>query len=73
LAAGTCTLIWNDQEYTLERPEIIGQSQALMAFSLGSRVLYPAGGMKEYLWLHQRKEVPETTPVESLPQPVGVE
>jgi hypothetical protein len=72
LAAGTCTLIWNEQEYTLERPEIIQPSQALKAFPLGSRLLYPAGGIKEYLWLHQRKEVPETVPVDVVPQPIGV-
>jgi hypothetical protein len=73
LAAGVCTLIWNDQEYTLERPELIGQSRALKAFPPGSRVLYPLGGLKEYLWLHQRKEIPETTPTDSVPQLVGVE
>ncbi len=73
LAAGKCTLIWNDQEYRLERPEIIQQSQALKAFPLGSRVLYSAGGIKEYLWLHQFKEVPKTAPNDSVPQPVGVE
>jgi hypothetical protein len=72
LAAGTCTLIWNDQEYTLERPEIIQQSQALKAFPLGSRLLYPAGGIKQYLWLHERKEVRETAPVDAVPQPIGV-
>ena len=72
LAAGTCTLIWNEHEYTLERPEIIQQSQALKAFPLGSRLLYPAGGIKEYLWLHQHKEVPETVPVDAVSQPVGV-
>ena len=65
LAAGTCTLIWNEQEYTLERPEIIQPSQALKAFPLGSRLLYPAGGIKQYLWLHERKEVPETIPVDT--------
>jgi len=72
LAAGTCTLIWNEQAYTMERPEIIQPSQALKAFSLGSRLLYPAGGIKQYLWLHERKEVPETVPVEAVPQPTGV-
>ena len=72
LAAGKCTLTCNDQEYTLERPEIIQQSQALKAFPLGSRLLYPAGGIKEYLWVHQRKEVPETVPEGAEPQPVGV-
>ena len=71
LAAGTCTLIWNEQEYTLERPEIIQQSQALKAFPLGSRLLYPAGGLKQYLWLHKSKEVPETVPVEAVTQPIS--
>ncbi len=71
LAAGTCTLIWKKQAYTLERPEIIHQSQALKAFPFVMRVLYPGGGVKEYLWLHERKEVPETAPVEPLPQPIG--
>ncbi len=73
LAAGTCTLIWKKQEYTLERPEIIQQLQALKAFPLVMRVLYPGGGVKEYLWLHERKEVPETAPNDSVPQPVSVE
>lgn len=71
LATGTCTLIWNEQEYTLERPEIIQPSEALKAFPLGSRLLYPAGGITQYLWLHQRKEVPETVPVEAVPQSIG--
>jgi hypothetical protein len=72
LAAGTCTLIWNDQEYTLERPEIIQPSPALKAFPLGSRLLYPAGGIKEYLWLHKCKGIPETVPADAEPQPIGV-
>ncbi len=72
LAAGACTLTWNDQEYMLERPEIIQQSQALKAFPLGSRVLFPAGGIKQYLWLHERKEVPETVPADAEPHPIGV-
>ncbi len=72
LAAGSCTLIWNEQEYTLERPEIIQPSQALKAFPMGSRLLYPAGGITQYLWLHQRKEVPEIVPVEAVPQPISV-
>jgi hypothetical protein len=73
LAAGACTLIWNEHEYTLERPEIIQASHALKAFPLGSRVLYPIGGIKEYLWLHERKGVPETAPVDWVPQHVGVD
>ncbi len=73
LAAGACTLIWKEQEYTLERPEIIHQSQALKAFPLALRLYYPAGGVKGYLWLHERKEVSETVPNDSVLQSVGVE
>ena len=72
LAAGTCMLIWNEREYTLERPEIIQPSEALKAFPIGSRLLYPAGGIKQYLWLHQRKEVPEAVPINAVPKPIGV-
>ncbi len=72
LAAGTCTLIWKKQEYTLERPETIQQSQALKAFPFALRLIYPVGGVKEYLWLHERKEVPATAPVEPVSQPIGV-
>ena len=72
LAAGKCTLVWNEREYTLERPELIQQSQALKAFPPGSKVLYPLGGITQYLWLHERKEVPETVPLDTVPQPLGV-
>lgn len=72
LAAGTCTLIWNEQEYMLERPELIQPSEALKAFPAGSRLLYPAGGIKQYLWLHQHKEVPETVPMNAEPTPLGM-
>jgi hypothetical protein len=65
LAAGTCTLIWNEQEYTMERPELIQPSVALRAFPFISKFLYTAGGIKQYLWLHQHKEVPETVSVNS--------
>ena len=71
-AAGTCTLTWNEQEYILERPEIMQQSQALKAFPTGSRLLNLAGGIKQYLWVHQSKEVPETVPVDAVPNPIGV-
>lgn len=71
-AAGTCTLTWNEQEYILEMPEIIQPSQALKAFPVGSRLLNLAGGIKQYLWLHERKEVLETVPVDAVPKPIGV-
>ncbi len=59
LATGTCRLIWNEHEYTMERPEIIPPAVALKAFPFVSRFLYTAGGIKQYLWVHQQKEVPE--------------
>jgi len=58
-ATGTCRLIWNEQEYAMERPEIIQPSVALKAFPFISRCLYTAGGINQYLWLHQQQEVPE--------------
>lgn len=39
LAAGSCTLIWNNQEYKMERPELIGQAGALKGFPAVTRVL----------------------------------
>jgi hypothetical protein len=58
-AAGTCRLIWNEHEYSMERPEIIQPSVALRAFPFVSRFLYTAGGINQYLWVHQQQEVPE--------------
>ncbi len=59
LAAGKCTLTWHEHEYTMERPEILQRSEAMKALPVFTRVLYTAGGIKQYLWLHRQKEVPE--------------
>jgi deazaflavin-dependent oxidoreductase (nitroreductase family) len=59
LAAGTCTLTWHEQEYPLERPELLERSEALKALPVFTRVLYTAGGINQFLWVHQQKEVPE--------------
>ena len=67
LAAGTCRLIWNEHEYTMGRPEIIQPSVALRAFPFVSRILYIAGGINQYLWVHQQQEVPEKVVV---PRPI---
>lgn len=69
LAAGTCRLIWNGHEYIMERPEIIQPSVALKAFPFISRVLYIAGGINQYLWVHQQKKAPEKASVASYPSP----
>ena len=56
MAAGKCTLVWNEREYTLEKPEIITPSEALGAYPLLQKL---TGGIKQYLWLHQHVEVPK--------------
>ena len=58
MAAGKCTLRWNEQEYALEKPEIITSSDALGAFPLVQRIIFSAGGIKQYVWLHQQKKAP---------------
>lgn len=57
IAAGTCTLTWNAQEYHLSRPEILSAAEALSAYPLFQRIIFQAGGIKEYLWLH-KSEIP---------------
>jgi hypothetical protein len=58
MAAGTCMLVWNDQEYVLDKPEIISLSQTQSAYPLVQRIVFTAGGIKEHLLLHQAAEVP---------------
>jgi len=68
MAAGTCGLVWDGQEYTLNRPEILTQAQALPAYTRVQRLIFMAGGVKEYLLLHQATELhqvaeaPESVP-----------
>jgi hypothetical protein len=62
MAAGTCTLIWNEQAYVLDKPEIITPSQALCAYMPIQRIVFTAGGIEEHLLLHKAAEVPETVP-----------
>ncbi len=63
-AAGICTLLIADQEYAVERPELLTLPETGKAFPLVSHWLYTAGGLKQYLWLHQQREGAEgvTTP-----------
>lgn len=58
MAAGKCTLRWNEQDYSLETPEIITSSDALGAFPFVQRIIFSAGGIKQYVWLHLQKKVP---------------
>ncbi len=63
LAAGTCTLLWNGQEFTLERPELIQPAEALDSYPLVQRIVFASGGIVQYLLLHQNKESLEKTTV----------
>lgn len=63
MAAGTCEFVWNGQEYALDKPEVITQSQALRAYPLVQRIIVIAGGVKEHLLLHQTVKVPKEVPV----------
>jgi hypothetical protein len=58
LAAGKCTLIWHEQEYSLERPELLERSAAMQALPVFTRVLCTAGGINQFLWVRQQQEVP---------------
>lgn len=59
MATGTCTLTWKGHEYALEKPEIIPISEAWEAYPLSARLFIMAGGMKQCLWVHRQREVPE--------------
>jgi deazaflavin-dependent oxidoreductase (nitroreductase family) len=72
LAAGKCTLTWHEQEYPLERPELLERAEATKALPVFTRVLYTAGGINQFLWLHQQKEVPaKVSANDSLPLPTS--
>lgn len=57
MAARKCMLIWNKQQYALEKPEIIPAAEALRAYPLSQQIFFKAGGIKQYLWLH-KSEIP---------------
>lgn len=55
MAAGKCVLKTRNQEYFLERPEVIPASKALAAYPPFLRFLYRARGIQEFVWAHQRQ------------------
>ncbi len=63
IAAGTCALILNGQEYALNKPEVITSSEASHAYPLMQRIILSTSGIKEHLLLHQIAEVSETVSV----------
>ncbi len=54
-AAGHCALLIDEQEYQLEKPELLSAKEALPAFSLMQRIILSGGGIHEFLLLHKRK------------------
>lgn len=60
-AAGKCALHWKEQEYSMDRPELLSQAEALDAFPLLQRIIFSAGGTDAFLWLHTQKRVAATT------------
>ena len=59
LAAGKCTLRWHEQEYILEKPEVIPLAKAVSVFPFSLRITAAANGIKRCLALHPHQEVPE--------------
>ncbi len=59
MASGTCVLTWKGQEYALEKPELLPISEAWEAYSLSTRLVIGAGGVKQCLWVQKQRVVPE--------------
>ena len=55
MAAGMCELTWKGQTYELERPEIISGAQVFPAFPVWQRILLQGGGIRDFLWLHNKE------------------
>lgn len=71
LAAGGGALVWQGQEYALERPEIISASDVLDAYPLWPRLTLMGAGTEQYLWLHQRRDAqPHAATSDSRREPV---
>ena len=55
LAAGTCTLTWNGNDYTLERPELISRAEAMKAYPLLVKPFIIVPGTQQFMRLHPAK------------------
>ena len=72
LATGKGTLTWHEQEYPLERPELLERAEATKGLPVFTRVLYTAGGINQFLWVHRQKEVPaKVSANDSMPLPTS--
>lgn len=54
-AAGMCTLYWDGCAYVMEKPELVPPARVLAAFPLVQRIIFAAGGIKQYLVLHTQR------------------
>lgn len=59
MAAGGCTLRWNEHEYTLDQPKLLPREAALRGFPWAQRFIFTSGGIKQFLWLRKHVEVSE--------------
>ena len=53
LATGHLTLRTKNRDHPLERPELIGQEQAMPAFPLWQRTMLRTRGIQDYLFAHR--------------------
>jgi deazaflavin-dependent oxidoreductase (nitroreductase family) len=59
LAAGKCTLRWHEQEYLLEKPEVVPLAKVVSVFPFSLRITAATNGIKQCLVLHPPREGPE--------------
>jgi hypothetical protein len=59
MASGKGTLTWKEQEYALEKPELLPITSAWQAYPLSARLFMRARGMKQCLWMHKQSVVPQ--------------
>jgi deazaflavin-dependent oxidoreductase (nitroreductase family) len=56
LAAAGAALVWNGQDYRLQRPEIVSAAAVLPDLPLWPRLVITAAGTKQFLWMHQASD-----------------
>jgi hypothetical protein len=59
MTSGKCVLTWKGQGYALEKPERLPISETWEAYPLSTRLVISAGGVKQCLWVHKQRVVPE--------------
>ena len=57
--SGKGTLTWKEQEYALEKPELVSITSAWQAYPLPVRLFMRARGIKQCLWMHKQNIVPQ--------------